>query len=147
MADKAASLVWIDANGRTRQTIIKTLTGVGSGISTSLAAASTGAIQSAWEGTFTVTGAVPAGGLYQAMADAASLQFQTAAGNILRVTLPAPLLGIFKPDKVTVDPTNALVLSIIGACVGDLSDGAGHAAVSYLGGVYLRGSRTDLDTP
>jgi len=146
MPDKVASVVWIDANGRTRQTIIRTLAGAAA-IVGAAEAASNAVQQDLWE-SFAAGGiGVPVAATYQAVADAADMLYQTASGSVLRLTVPAAQLGIFKADKVTVDPTNPLVTALNAAVIGSLSDGAGNPAAVYLGGRYLRGSRTDLDTP
>lgn len=146
MVDKAESAIWVDVNGRTRQTIIKTLTGA-TPVVNAMGPTQLATLQSFWEGDLTITGNVPAAGNYQALADAYELLFQTASGSILRLTVPGPNINVFLADKVTVDPANANIVALVAACIGLLSDGQGHPAVLYLGGRYLRGSRTDLDTP
>lgn len=138
--------MWIDANGRTRQTIIKTLTGAAT-IQANVANCSNSVQHNAWE-SFQAGGVgVPVAANMQSVADAASMMFQTGPGGILRLTVPAPKIGIFMPDGVTVNPADFRVVALVAACIGLLSDGAGNAAALYLGGRYSRGSRTDLDTP
>jgi hypothetical protein len=146
MADSAESAVWIDANGRTRQTIVQSLTGA-TPIVNAMGPCQLGVLQRSWEGVLNITGNVPVGGAYQAVADAFELLFQTASGSILRLTVPAPDIAVFLADGVTVDPANANIVNLVNACLGLLSDGAGNSATVYLGGRYIRASRTDLDTP
>ena len=146
MPDKAASLIWIDVNGRTRQTIIKTLSG-SAGIQSAAIALTLPQLLTTWESFLSGSTASASAGTYQSVADAASLRFQTAMGSILRLTVPGPNLSVFLADQVTIDPTNALIGALVSACIGSLSDGAGNPAVTFLGGRYVRGTGTDLDSP
>lgn len=146
MADQAMSVVWIDANGRTRQTIIKTLVGAGS-LLTAMRAGSLAGVNTWWQSMLQPAVGASTPGTYQTTADTARLLFQTGSGSIIRLTLPAPKVALFLADKITVDPANATVVSIVNAAVGHLSDGAGSAVVSFVGGVYDRSRGTDLLTP
>lgn len=142
MADQRGSYIWIDANGVTRQTILTTLAG-GAAIAAAIQAASQAGLETSWESVLGAPVGAAAVGNYQSVKMAAQLTYQTATGSILKVTLPAPAIGVFLADKRTIDPANALVIALNAAVIGALSDGAGNAAVSYLGGL-LQPSRNDL---
>lgn len=139
---KRASVIWQDFNGITRQTIITSASG-GGAVWAAVQAASQSGVQTSWESSLGAPVGTPATGAYQSVRSAAQLTFQTASGDLLRLTVPAPSLGIFMADSQTVDPANALVIAIVAACVGTLSDAAGNTAVSYVGGV-LQPGRNDL---
>jgi len=146
MVDTAASLVWLDASGRTRQTIVKTLAGAVA-LEGFLQAASLATLNTTWESVMTINPTAASAGTYQNTGDSARLAFQTAAGNIVRLTLPAPTIAIFLADRITVDPANTLVIAIVAAAIGSLTDGSGNAVVSFLGGYYDRSRGSDLLTP
>lgn len=146
MADTWTSAVWIDFNGRSRQTIVKTTGGLAPVIP-SLQAASLAALAQFWESPLVMSTATSTPGTYQTVGDTARLLFQTTAGTIVRITLPAPNLSIFMADGITVDPTNPLVAAIIAAVIANCTDGSGHACVAYVGGNYDRSKGTDLLTP
>lgn len=137
-----ASLVWSDANGVSRQTVVTTTTGA-SGIWTAVQAASQAQIDTEWESALGPQVGASATGSYQSVRVSAQLMFQTGSGSILRLTIPAPSAGIFLADKQTVDPANTLVAAIVTACLGTLSDAAGNTAVAFLGGT-LQPGRNDL---
>jgi hypothetical protein len=113
-------------------------------VASPLQAISNAGILYSWDGTIDSAIGAATAAQYQAVQQWAELLFQTAAGSILRLTLVAPPLSILKADKKTVDPTNAGVVTLIAAAVGNLSDGQGNAAVSYVGG-RLMPDRSDLD--
>lgn len=146
MTDLFASAVWIDANGRTRMTILKTLAGAAP-ITSAMQAFQLAALQQIWESAVVLPGTPAAAGAYQSVGDAAVLLFQTAAGNIVSLTIPAPGIGIFLPDGITVDPANANIIALVAACIGALTDGGGNAVTTFLGGTYRRGSASALSAP
>lgn len=140
MPDQGRSIVWADATGRTRLTIVKS-TGSSAAIETALQAKSNAATQIDWAGTLGTPIGVAAVGQYQAANQSATLLFATATGTQLRLTLPAPLLSIFLADQRTVDATQ--IVALIAACIGVLSDGAGNVATAFTAG-YLNASANDL---
>jgi len=142
VTDSTAAVIWKDANGVTRQTVIRSLAGA-SAIWTAAQAASLAEVLQTWESPLGPTVGAAATGNYQSNKMAASLTFQTASGSILRLTLPAPSLSVFLADGVTIDPANALITALVATCIGSLSDGAGNVAIGYLGGVLDPG-RNDL---
>jgi hypothetical protein len=70
------------------------------------------------------------------------LVFQTAAGTLVRLTIPAPKQAIFMADGITVDP--AAIAAVVAACVGEMSDLAGNPVVAYIGGTLQPTPSTDL---
>lgn len=134
------STIWIDRNGRTRQTILSgnaTLTGVVD----ALLNHSVGGISNGWESTPVTPTAEPSTGPYGIVADWVQLLFTTAAGSLIRVTLPAPNSNIFFSDDETVDPS--AIADIIAAVVGTLTDSAGNAAIAYISGVRNIGTNKE----
>ena len=142
MTATRASVIWEDFNGVTRQTIVTSAAGAGA-IWTAVKAASQAAVQTTWESLLGAGVGSAAAGTYQSNKVSAQLTFQTASGSLLRLTIPAPSVGIFLADRQTVDPANALVIAIVAAAIGSLSDEAGNVAVSYVAGV-LQPGRDDL---
>lgn len=143
MTDRAVGAVWSDVTGRTRLTVIKATTNPCS-ILNAVQALSNADVLYNWDGTIDPTIGTTTAAQYQAVQQWCSLTFQTGSGSILRLTVPAPSLGIFLADGKTVDPANASVIALVAACIGNLSDGGGNTAAVYLGGV-LQPDRSDLD--
>lgn len=143
MTDRAVGSVWVDITGRTRLTIIKAHTNPCT-ILNALQAVSNAGVLYNWDGTIDPAIGVATAAQYQAVQQWCELLFQTAAGTLLRLTLPAPPLSILKADKKTVDPANAGIISLLAQCIGNLSDGSGNTASLYLGGV-LQPDKSDLD--
>lgn len=142
MSDKRASVIWLDYNGVTRQTIISSLTGAGS-IWAAVQACSNAEVLTSWESVLgNIVGAATAAN-YQSVKMSAQLVFSTASGSLLRLTIPAPSLSCFLADGVTIDPTNAAIAAVITAAVGSLTDGAGNTAAAYVAGT-LQPTRNDL---
>lgn len=142
-----AYVIWADANGVTRQTVINTNAGV-AGVLAQLQPLS-------WAQVFNYTDAallgplgLPAMHAYQSVRSAVALEFQTSAGTIVKITLPSPVLtgavnptGIFLADQQTVDP--AQIAALIAAVTGSVTDPAGNLVTSFVGG-YLTPGRNDL---
>lgn len=78
------------------------------------------------------------GGTFETVEDKAVLTFQTAAGSIHRLSVPAPLSTIFLGDGQSVDPTNAAVVALVGAMLGIASDAAGNPLTTYVSGTRTR---------
>lgn len=142
MADKRASIIWLDVNGVSRQTILTSTTGAGA-IWAAVQAASQAQVETSWESVLGASVGSAASGAYQSVKMSASLLYQTGSGGSLRITIPAPQLSIFLPDGVTVDPSNSLVIAINTAAIGLLSNGGGTTAATFVGGI-LNPSRNDL---
>jgi hypothetical protein len=140
MADTSRSTVWVDVNGRTRQTILRgnaTLAGV----QAALAAISYAVPQRVWEGptSFPAGTAVP--GTYQNVADYAQLVYQDAGGDLVYITLPACAAAIFLADGETVDPANAAIAALNAAVIGTVLTAAGGVVTAYVGGFRRRSGR------
>lgn len=143
MTDRACGAVWIDVTGRTRLTVIKATTNPCT-ILNAAVALSNGSILYNWDGP--IDGAIGSGvsAQYQAVQQWVEMMFQTGAGTMLRLTVPAPSLSILMPDKKTVDPSNAAVITLVTAALGNLSNGGGSTAATFVGGV-LQPDKSDLD--
>jgi hypothetical protein len=141
MADRASAVVWADATGRSRLTIIKAATNPCT-ILNQLAAVSNAFPLSNFDGTIDPPIGGPAvAAQYQAVNQWVRLVFQTGLSKQVGLTLPAPVASIFQADLQTVDP--ATIPALIAACVGNLSDGNGTVATAYLSGMLMP-SRSDL---
>lgn len=127
------SIVWVDANGSTRQSLVRgnaTLAGV----QAALIAVSNADYQSQFEGTEHVNGApAPISATYQPVGDYVPLVYSTAGGDLVYVTLPSPQAAIFLADQETVNP--AAIAAVTAAIVGTVVDAAGNAVVAFVGGV------------
>lgn len=130
---KAMSVVWADAAGNTTITRINSTAGA-TAIETAILAAINAGINAEWEGTVNTSSPTPVAAPYQSVTQRAVLTFQTAGGNNVLLVLPAPQAGIFLPDGVTVDPSNALVVALVAACVGALTDSAGNVVTTFIAG-------------
>lgn len=147
MAVQKATVIWTDFNGVNRQTTLTTVSGAAP-IIAALQANSWAQVLQWWQsGVLGPTG-LAAPHSYQSVRSAVSLNFQSSAGGLLRVTLPSPQLlgavnptGIFLADQRTVDSTQ--IPGIIAACIGNLSDDGSNTAVAYISGI-LQPGRNDL---
>lgn len=72
---------------------------------------------------------------YSLSTTTAVLNFLTGAGTGVQVTIPAPIVGMFASDGVTVDPANVIVAAFIAQVIGVLTDGAGNVVTSFNTGV------------
>jgi hypothetical protein len=126
-------LVWVDVNGFTRLTLINTTTGAAT-IMTDLVAVSNADWLNLNETGFTVNGAPsPTAATFQRVSDSAMLLFQTGAGQQIKLQLPAPQLGIFQADTVTVN--SAAITTLIADCIGVLATPTGTPAVAFVAGL------------
>lgn len=78
--------------------------------------------------------------------DTAVLLFATGAGTTVQLVIPAPTQDIFKIDKLTVDPTSLLMVSLISEVVGNLCDSAGNTVTAFIQGVKSS-RRTEQNAP
>jgi hypothetical protein len=131
------SMVWVDANGKTRQSIIR---GSGSLIGATLstveadiAALSNAVVLRSWEGAENVPGGTATAAVFQSVADWAQLLYAASDGTEVYVTIPAPKSTIFLSDQETVDVAALTSLNADVASVVVTASGL-HAA-TYLGGV------------
>lgn len=134
----AQTTIWVDANGRTRATYVNSTAGSG-GIQGQIGLISNASVQRAWNGTVSTPVPTPVTGDYQNVADYAQLVFQTAAGDLVYLTVVAPMAAIFLADQETVNP--AAIAALIAACVGTLTDASGNPVTAYVGGFRRRSGR------
>lgn len=138
------SIVWTDANGLSAITMVRSTAGAGA-IQAALLAASQADYIQWWESATTINGApAPAGGQYRGGNQRAAFTFICADNSQVDLILPAPSVGIFLADQVTVDITNATVSALVAACVGSLTSATGSAATALLGATLSPGSRSPL---
>lgn len=135
MPTQKASVVWADAGGRTRTTQIVTSAG-SAAVLAALKAQSNADWMQQWEGDLVAQVPAPVAAQFQDASDAAVLYFQTAAGAIAKVTLPAPVASIFMADGESVDPS--AIAAIIAAVIADCVTADGTAVASYVGGLRVQ---------
>ena len=126
-------IAWVDVNGNSRTTQAFTSASLVA-VETALLAASNADWLTELETVLNVnTAPAPIAGQFQTVLDSASLWFQTPAGNIVTLTLPAPKSSIFLADLQTVNP--ASVAGIVSAALAaPLTDQSGTAVTVFLGG-------------
>lgn len=78
----------------------------------------------------------PVGLQYISVRDQANLVFQTSAGTVVTITIPAPQTAVFEADGESVDP--ASVAGVIAACIGLLCDPSGNVVTSFVAGYRSR---------
>lgn len=138
---RIAGAVWSDFLGRSRLTIVRASTNP-CGILTATQAVSNASILYNWDGPLDPGIGVATSAVYEGVQQWVGLLFQTAAGTTIRLTLPAPQLGILQADKQSVNPSS--IAALIAACLGELADPSGNVATTYLGGI-LQPDRSDLN--
>jgi len=130
------SIVWVDSGGNNTITLLRTSTGAGT-IEGDILALSDADWFNQWEGTLFVNGSpAPTFAQYPSVTQQATLQFMCADGTVARVDIPAPQIGIFLSDGVTVDPS--MITTLITDCIGNLLSSSLSPAVSYLVGFLNR---------
>lgn len=138
MVDTGRSVIWVDAGGRTRQTLLRGNASLAT-VQADLLALSNAALQREFEGPVTVNGSpTPANSAYPNVADYAVLVY-TDGTDLVYITLPAPQSAIFLADGETVDPTAIAVLT--GHVIGTVTTASGSAVTSYVGGFRRRSGR------
>lgn len=126
-------LVWIDASGFTRLTLLNTASGAAT-LLPSLFALSNADYLNAVENTLSVNGSPsPVTAQYPVVSDSAVLLFQDVAGEQVSIQIPAPKGSVFLADQMTVDPT--AVSTLVTAAIGTLVTSSGSAVTSFIGGV------------
>lgn len=131
------SIIWIDAGGRTSQTIP-----CSDPNNTALMAAlqnhSNAVVLHWFEGPDNVLSLTPTAATFPDVRDLARLTFTDASGSLVNLALPAPASGIFLADSVTVNPS--AIADIITAAVGHLCTSGGGLVTSFVAG--LRNQRS-----
>ena len=137
MVDTTRSTIWIDAAGKTRQTILRGSATLAP-VALALAGSSNADFQRDWEGLTIVNGApAPINAQYNSVNDYATLVYATAAGNLVYVTLPAPVAAVFLSDQETVDPV--AIATITAAVIATVIDASASPVTAFVGG-YRRSS-------
>jgi hypothetical protein len=132
------SIIWVDSQGRTRQTLL-TGNAPGGGLSLAnveaqLLLLSNADWQTDFEGALGVNGApAPVAAQYPTVSDYAALVYTDAVGSLTYLTLPAPQAGIFLADGETVNP--AALAALNAAVIGEILTSGGGAVTAYISGV------------
>lgn len=136
MALTRRGIVWTDANGFTRLTLVNGNATL-STIMSSLKAKSNADVLNWWEGLLTVNGApAPVAAPFISTQDAAVLTYATTSTSLLKLTLPAPVASIFFADGETVDP--AQIAAINAAVIGTAQTPQGATATAFVAGSRSR---------
>lgn len=113
-----------------------------------IAALSNAAFQSA-NGPYSALGVAQygthaSGGAYESVQQKVRLVFQDASGGLHRMEIPAPLVSIFLADKITVDPANTAVASLVSIAnptapvnAAFVSTRSGQYLANFMGGIYV----------
>lgn len=131
MSAQKRYIVWVDAGSRTSATI-PCADPDNAAIMAALQNHSGADVLNWFEGPSNLLTPAPSGVEFADVKDLARLTFTDAGGSLVALALPAPNLGIFQADSVTVDPTT--IADIISACVGHLCSSAGGLVTAYVAG-------------
>lgn len=135
--------VWADVQGRTRLSLINSST-TSSTVLSLLSSYSNAGIFATLEGSNDVLAETGVNAEYSSVSDYVALQFETGAGEIVSLTLPAPDASIFFADGVTVD--SSAIPDLIAACVGNLLSPGGGVVTEFVGGIRSAGKPTEYVT-
>jgi len=139
LADTTRSSIWVDAFGRSRQTIVRGNASLAS-VEAALLAVSNADTQRCWEGPTQVNPAPsPVAADYQNVADYAVLVYQDASGDLVYITVPAPQSTIFMADGETVDPP--AIAGVSAAVIGTVFTAGGSLVTAYVGGFRRRSGK------
>lgn len=138
MADTTRSCVWVDAAGRTRQTILRGNASLAT-VEADLLALTNADTQRSWEGpTVLNPSPAPTNATYPNVADYAVLVY-TDGTDLVYVTLVAPQASVFLPDGETVDPV--AIATLTGHVIGTITTGSGAAVTGFVGGFRRRSGK------
>lgn len=137
---KVASNIWIDASGKTRQTIVNTATGEASILSQLEALTNAGLVEW-WEASATVPAQVGLSAPYPSVRDFVKLIYETPSGEEASITLVAPISSIFLADGMTVDPSAVSTLTT--ACIGNLQAPSGEVVSAFVAGLRVNGNNSE----
>jgi hypothetical protein len=126
-------LVWIDANGFTRLTLINTASGSASIVSQLLALSNADYLNFTDSTLFINPTPSPTIGTYQRVADCAMLLYQDSTGEQVSIQLPSPQSSIFLSDQQTIDTSSITALNT--AVIGTLLSASGNPVTSFVGGI------------
>jgi hypothetical protein len=83
---------------------------------------------------------------YESSSQEAVLTFKSAAGQLSRLTVPAPKVTIFKADGITVDGADSLVGDISDAVLASGVTISGAALTTFVGGHLIQRRRKQLQS-
>jgi hypothetical protein len=136
MADQARTIIWIDSNGFTNQTLVRSNPDA-STIQAKMLLHTNADVLNWWEGPPNINSTpTTLSGLYVTVGDQARLLFLDTAGSLVTFNLPAPLLSCFLADGVTVDPS--AIADLIAAIIADGQSSAGNSIASFVAGNLRR---------
>jgi hypothetical protein len=75
---------------------------------------------------------------YVSAQDKARFVFQDLQGSFHRFQLPGPLVSIFEPDQVTVNPANSAVAAFVTAFISTACNQGNVKFSAFFGGLYIR---------
>lgn len=132
------SVIWVPAGPQSTITLIRTDTG-GAALQAAILNHSNADFLNEWEGTLNINLApAPVSAPYPNVSQQARLVYRCADGTNAELVIPAPKLGIFLADGVTVDVTT--IPDIQAAAIGHLLSSSLSPANLFLSG--LLSSRT-----
>lgn len=127
------SVIWVPAGPFSTITLIRTSTG-GAAIQAAILNHSNADFLNEWEGTLNINSSpAPVNAEYPNTNQQARLVFTCADATQAELIIPAPKIGIFLSDGVTVDATT--ITDIISACTGNLLSGSLSPATTYRSGL------------
>lgn len=130
------SIIWTDVGGNTTITLIRTVSG-GATIQSNIQLVSNADFVNEWEGGLNVNPTPsPTNAQYPGVGTQATLIFACADGSSARLDIPSPMIGMFLPDGVTVDPST--IPSLIASCIGVLASTSLSHATAYQSGFLRR---------
>lgn len=136
MAIYTRRITWVDVAGDSRSTVIL---GNASVVSTEVALLNLSNADWALHSEaqlFSNAAPAPPGAQYLSVLDQATLWYVTSAGEIVQITLPAPLASIFLADGQTVDATS--VAGVTATAIGVVVSPAGNPVTAFVGGTRSR---------
>lgn len=71
---------------------------------------------------------------FESCEDKGVMTYKDSVGATHRIEIPAPMETIFAADGITVDPTDALVIALNDAVIGNMCSPAGTSLTVFVGG-------------
>jgi len=136
MSLQTRSIIWIDNNGWTQQTIVGSDPSASS-IQTALQGHSNADVLNWWESAPNPNSSPSTvAAVYQTVMDTARLLFVDSGGSLVTLNIPAPMLNIFAADSVTVDPST--IVDLTTAFIAEGRSASGLSIASFVGGNLFR---------
>lgn len=132
-----AYVQWVDAYGGTRLTWFSYTTGSNPNpFQVALNDTVNPVPASIVSGSVVAGAGTPSTNPYTGVADAALLQFATAAGNLVGLICPGFQESLYLADNQTVDPAQPLVIALVAAAIAlPLVDSAANPVTAFIGGL------------